>query len=471
MIDRSHLDKLIATERERFTHTHAESAACFKRAQTSLLAGVPMPWMTEWASPYPLFVSSAQGARFVDVDGHEYVDFCLGDTGAMTGHAPPAVARAVAERFADGASFMLPTEDSIWVAEELTRRFGLDQWQFCLTATDANRFALRHARALTGRNKVLVFNWCYHGSVDEALITLDERGGPMVRDGSIGPPVDPSLTTRVIEWNSIEALEGALREEDIACVLAEPAMTNIGIIHPDPGYHDALRTLTRQTGTLLVIDETHTICAGPGGYTGRFTLEPDMLTIGKPLASGIPAAAYGLSAEVAAAILRDDGLLEKSDTGGVGGTLSGNALSLGAMRATLESVLTGEAFERMESVACAWADGVRMVLGEYGLDWHVGQLGCRVEYWFSPTAPRNGGQAAAAVDAKLSQFMHLHALNRGILLTPFHNMALMSPATTLDDVDVHTAAFAEAIDALVRNGSLDVTGRRHTTSVEAESQS
>jgi glutamate-1-semialdehyde 2,1-aminomutase len=459
LIDRSHLDELLAAERELFVESHPKSAACYDRAQEHLLAGVPMPWMTEWASPYPLFVTSARGSHFVDVDGHEYIDFCLGDTSAMTGHAPPTVGRAISERFADGASFMLPTEDSTWVAEELTRRFGLKQWQFCLTATDANRFALRLARAITGRSKILVYSWCYHGSVDEALITLD-GDRPTVRDGSIGPPVDPSLTTRVIEWNSIDALEEALRHEDVACVLAEPAMTNIGIIHPDDGYHDALRRLTRDSGTLLIIDETHTICSGPGGYTGRFGLEPDILTIGKPLASGIPAAAYGLSSDVADRILSERDLLEKSDTGGVGGTLSGNALSLKAMRETLSSVLTDEAFDRMETVANRWADGVRAALREYGLSWHIGQLGCRVEYWFSPAAPRNGGEAAAAVDAKLSQFMHLHALNRGILLTPFHNMALMSPATTEDDVDAHTLAFAEALDALIQPsgiGRLDVS--------------
>jgi glutamate-1-semialdehyde 2,1-aminomutase len=278
---RSRLPSLLAAETERFKQAHPRSRALFERAKGSLLDGVPMHWMKKWPGGFPLFVESAQGAHFTDVDGHEYLDLCLGDTGAMTGHAPAATVAAISRQAARGITTMLPTEDAIWVAEELTRRFGLPRWQFALTATDANRFAIRLARMLTGRPKILVFNWCYHGTVDETFATL-ENGKVRARVGNIGPPVDPALTTRVVEFNDVAALEQALASRDVACVLAEPAMTNVGIIQPDPGFHAALRDLTRKTGTLLILDETHTICAGPGGYTAAHGLQPDLLTLGKP---------------------------------------------------------------------------------------------------------------------------------------------------------------------------------------------
>lgn len=433
---------MMERERARFVEEHPRSAELFERGKGSLLAGVPMPWMSEWAGPYPVFVAQAEGARFTDVDGRTYLDFCLGDTGGMTGHAPKVAVQAIAEQAAKGITLMLPTEDSIWVGEEMARRFGLPYWQFCLTATDANRFAIRLAREISGRPKILVYSWCYHGTVDETFVAI-EGGVPGSRLGNIGPPVDPTVTTRVVEWNDVDALERALANEDVACVLAEPAMTNIGIILPDPGYHDALRDLTRRHGTYLVIDETHTICAGPGGCTRAFGLKPDFLTIGKPLASGVPAACYGMSEEVAGRVNERMELLENSDTGGIGGTLSGNALSLAAMRATLESVLTEEAFARMIPLAERWTDGVKESIEERGLPWEVQRLGARAEYWFCPTPPRNGGEAAATVDQELVRFTHLYAMNRGILLTPFHNMALMSPATTEADVDAHSAVFDE----------------------------
>ncbi|MEX2203712.1 MAG: transaminase, partial [Actinomycetota bacterium] len=297
-VDRARLAELTGREIERFDQEHPRSRELFERGKRNLLAGVPMPWMTEWAGPYPIFVDEAQGARFRDVDGREYVDLCLGDTGAMTGHAPKAAVEAIAEQASKGITLMLPTEDSIWVGAEMERRFGLPFWQFCLTATDANRFAIRLARAITGRPKILVYNYCYHGSVDETIATIED-GVPGSRPGNIGPPVNPTETTRVVEFNDVDALEEALAHEDVACVLAEPALTNIGIVLPDPGYHDALRELTRKHGTYLVIDETHCICAGPGGATKAWGLEPDLLTVGKPLASGVPAACYGMSADVA----------------------------------------------------------------------------------------------------------------------------------------------------------------------------
>jgi len=441
-VDRTLLRELMTREEDRFVMDHPLSEELFERGKANLLAGVPMPWMSEWAGPFPVFVAEAEGARFTDVDGRTYVDLCLGDTGAMTGHAPKEAVAAIAEQAAKGITLMLPSEDSIWVGQEMQRRFGLPYWQFCLTATDANRFTLRLARAITGRPKVLVYSWCYHGSVDETIVTV-ENGRAGARPGNIGPAVDPTLTTRVVEFNDVPALEEALAHEDVACVLAEPALTNIGIVPPDPGYHDALRELTRRYGTYLVIDETHTICAGPGGATKAWSLRPDFLTIGKPLASGVPAACYGMSVEVADRVNGFMGTLPTTDVGGVGGTLSGNALSLAAMRATLENVLTEEAFERMIALGERWANGVKDAIDRHGLPWTIQRIGARAEYWFTRTTPRTGGEAAAADDHELARFTHLYALNRGILLTPFHNMALMSPATTEEDVDAHSEVFDE----------------------------
>lgn len=446
-IDRTHLKTLLAQEDERFIATHPRSKALFEQAKNHLLAGVPMNWMVRWASQFPVFVESAQGAHFTDVDGHRYLDFCLGDTGAMTGHAPAASLEAILHQAQNGLTFMLPTEEVLWVGQELTRRFGLPYWQFTLTATDANRFAIRLARQITRRSLILVYNWCYHGTVDETFATL-QNGIVGPRPGNIGPAVNPATTTRVIEFNDIAALEAALAPGDVACVLAEPVMTNIGIVHPDPGYHDALRDITRRTGTLLIIDETHTICAGTGGYTRAVGLQPDILTIGKPLAGGIPAAVYGVSAEVAERI-RISTDAELADTGGIGGTLAGNALSIAAMKATLQHVLTQAAYDKTIPLAQRFTAGVQSIIEEFELPWHVTQLGCRAEYWFCPKPPRNGGEAAAAIDADLDRYMHLAALNRGILMTPFHNMALIAPDTTESDIDFHTTIFRECVKSLI----------------------
>jgi glutamate-1-semialdehyde 2,1-aminomutase len=434
---------LLNRELERFEREHPRSRELSKQAERSLLAGVPMPWMTRWAGGFPVFAADAEGARFRDADGLEYIDFCLGDTGAMTGHSPEATVQAVSEQAARGITLMLPSEDALWVGEELTRRFGLARWQLALTATDANRFAIRLARELTHRPKILVFNWCYHGTVDETFAAL-ENGSVVSREGNVGPPVPLAETTRVVEWNDVEGLERELRHGDVACVLAEPALTNIGIVLPAPGYHEALRELTSETGTLLIIDETHTLCAGPGGYTAAHGLEPDLLTVGKAIAGGIPAAAYGFSQDVAQ---RLEELLprdERADIGGIGGTVAANVLSLAAMRATLADVLTDDAFAHMIALGERFERGVADAIERHDLPWHVTRLGCRVEYLFSSERPRTGSEAAAAGDPELDRLVHLYALNRGILLTPFHNMALMSPATTEEDVDAHTAVFDEA---------------------------
>ncbi len=438
-------------EEARFVEEHPRSRELAERARASLFEGVPMHWMRKWPGGFPVFVREAQGAHFIDADGIEYVDFCLGDTGAMTGHAPAPTLKAVIDQSAKGITLMLPSEDALWVGEELTRRFGVSAWQFALTATDANRFTIRLARHVTGRSAILVFNWCYHGSVDETFATLGDDGVVRARSGNLGPPVDPAVTTRVVEFNDVEALERELATGDVALVLAEPALTNIGIVHPEPGFHDTLRRLTREHGTLLAIDETHTICCGPGGYTKAHGLEPDVVTIGKPIAGGIPAAAYGFSAELAGRLTgRID--LEDVDVGGVGGTLAANALSLAAMRATLDEVLTEAAFAQMIPLAERWTDGVQAGIDESGLPWHVTHLGCRAEYLFGPDRPRNGAEAHAASNFELERYMHLYALNRGILLTPFHNMALMSPATTHEDVDWHTEVFREAVLELAAAG-------------------
>ena len=446
-IHRERLAELTAREEKRFAAERPKSKALFDRARASLLDGVPMNWMAKWAGPFPVFVAEACGSHFVDVDGIEYVDLCLGDTGAMTGHSPEASAKAVAAQARRGLTFMLPTEDSIWVGEELVRRFAMPYWQFTLTATDANRFSIRLARLITERPFVLVFNYCYHGTVDESFATLLADGSVGPRRGNVGPPVNPAATTKVVEFNDLAALEKALASRDVACVLAEPVMTNVGIIHPDAGYHAALRDMTRRFGTLLILDETHTICAGPGGYSREHSLEPDLFVVGKPLASGIPAAVYGFTREVAERIAQRIHL-EDCDTGGIGGTLAGNAMSIAAMRATLEHVLTADAFARMIPMAERFERGVAATIAGARLPWHVTRLGCRAEYQFRATPPRNGAEAAAAMDFALEQFLHLHALNRGVLMTPFHNMALMSPATSEADVDLHTRAFGEAVREL-----------------------
>ena len=446
MIDRDRLATLRSAEEDRFAELHPRSADLAAQARGPLLAGVPMPWMTRWPGRFPLFFESATGARLVDVDGIEYVDLCLGDTGAMTGHALPQVADAISERARTGITTMLPSADAVWVAEELARRFGLPTWQLAMSATDANRFVLRFARYLTGRPRVAVMDWCYHGTVDETLAVLD--GDRVVaRPGALGPQVAVSETTAVVPFNDAEALDRRLAQGDVACLLMEPALTNIGIVLPDPGYLDAVREITRRHDVLLVIDETHTLCAGPGGATVAWGLEPDLLVVGKPIGGGVPCAAYGMTAEVAAR-LSGPMLGHEIDVAGVGGTLTGNALALAAIRATLSTCLRAEDFAVAVPLAERFTAGVSGVIAEHGLPWHVQRLGCRAEYWFCPP-PHDGAAAAAAVDEELEGFLHLWCLNRGILLTPFHNMALFSPHHTEADVDRHTAAFGEAVTALL----------------------
>ncbi|RPE37459.1 glutamate-1-semialdehyde 2,1-aminomutase [Streptomyces sp. Ag109_O5-1] len=444
-MDRTRLHTLLARESAEAERRNPRSRAAYARAD-HLFGRVPMTWMNKNAGAFPRYLATALGARVTDIDGHEYIDFCLGDTGAMAGHSPAVVTEAVHRRFAElgGATAMLPTEDAEWVGAELTRRFGLARWSFSLTATDANRWAIRLARAVTGRPKILVNSYSYHGSVDESLIVVGPDGKGAPRPGNVGAPCDVTLTSRVAEFNDLEQLERELAHGDVAAVLMEPALTNIGIVLPEPGYLDGVRALTRQYGTLLINDETHTFSAGPGGCTAAWGLEPDLLTIGKAIGGGIPAGAYGLSAELAERLLaRAD--LDLVDMGGVGGTLAGNALSVAATRATLEHVLTGEAFARMDSLSARFETGVRTAVEAHALPWSVSRLGARTEYRFVSPAPRTGTESEAAADTELEDFLHLYLANRGILLTPFHNMALMCPDTTEQDVDTHTAVFAAAL--------------------------
>ena len=447
ILDRVRLARLMTRELATFEADHPYSKALHTRAKRSLLDGVPMNWMVRWAGGFPIFVESASGAHFQDVDGHDYTDFCLGDTGAMAGHSPPPTVAAVERQLTRGITLMLPIQDAIAAGEELRRRFGLRYWQFTISATDANRFSLRLARHISGRSKVVVHDHNYHGSVDETFATLDDNGRVVPSRGNTGPAFNPAESTRVVPFNDIPALERALADRDVAALLIEPALTNVGIVLPNPGYHDAVRALTADAGTILIIDETHTICAGPGGATGAWGLNPDMLVIGKTIGGGIPAGTYGFTEEIGDRITSTVEL-ENADIGGVGGTLAGYALSMSAVRATLQEVMTEAAFAAMIRLAERWAGGVEDVIASRGVPWHVTRLGCRAEYHFMPGPPRDGAEQFAASDSELERFLHLYAMNRRILMTPFHNMALMCPATTDADVDRHTEVFAAAVGEL-----------------------
>jgi glutamate-1-semialdehyde 2,1-aminomutase len=450
-LNREKLALLVAEEGSLYEFSHPNSKALHDDAN-HLFARVPMTWMNKWAGGFPLGFAAAHGATITDLDGHELTDFALGDTGAMAGHSPEPLIRAMAGRVGNkgGVTTMLPTEDAEWVAADMTRRFGLAQWSFSLSATDANRWLLRLVRLVTNRPKILVFSYSYHGSVDETFVVLDENGRPVSRPGNVAPALDPTTTTRVVEFNDLEALRRELAYGDVAAVLTEPALTNIGIVLPEPGFLEGVRALCDATGTLLILDETHTFSAGPGGATRRYGLRPDAITIGKSLGGGVPCGAYGLSDQLAARVLASvSSGADIVDVGGVGGTLAGNAMSFSAMRAVLGEVLTDEAFAHMEALATTFAQGVKTTIDAQGLPWSISQLGARCEYRFASPAPRNGGESVKCADPLLEDYLHLYGVNRGVLLTPFHNMALMCPATTSEDVAHHQSVFDDAITALV----------------------
>lgn len=445
--DPPRLEQLFSKELELFVKTHPESKKLHDKAAGPMMNGVPMSWMKKWPGPYPVYVASAKGAHFTDVDGNDYVDFCLGDTGAMVGHSPDASVAAIKKQLDKGITFMLPTDDAAVAAQTLADRFGLEKWQFTLTATDANRHIIRYARHVTGRKKIVIHDYCYHGTVDETFANLDEQGNTISRANNIGAPVDLSETTWVVPFNDLAAAEKAFASGEIAAALIEPAMTNIGIVLPEPGYLEGLRQLATKYDVILIHDETHTLSEGVGGMTRRRNLRPDAVILGKTIGAGIPAGAFGMSTALAERIAKSVHL-EHIDVGGVGGTLAGNALSMAAIRATLTEVLTEEAFEKMEKISIEWTRAVQEVIDEFNVPWQVSQLGCRAEYSFRSTAPRTGKEAADADDFALQQYLQLHAINRGVLMTPFHNMALISPETTLEDVKRHALHFREAVEAL-----------------------
>ena len=449
VFDPNRLNTLIAREREIYEKRHPKSKAAYESAD-NLFGRVPMTWMNKWSGGFPLYLDSAHGNRIKDIDGNEIIDFALGDTGAMTGHSPKETVEAVKKRLDElgGITTMLPTTDAQWVGAELTRRFGLPLWSFTLSATDANRWAIRLARLATGRSKILVFAYSYHGSVDETFAVPDENGKAVSRPGNVAPPVPLDLTTRVVEFNDIDAVRRELANGDVAAVLTEPAMTNIGIVLPQPGFMEELKKACDETGTLLMIDETHTFSVGPGGATKAWGLKPDIFIIGKAIGGGIPSGTYGITKELARKITAHEDA-DIVDVGGVGGTLAGNALSIAAMRATLEKVLTDESWEKMIELATAFREGVEKAISECELPWTCTQLGARAEYRFANPAPSNGTSSAKAADADLEEYFHLYTVNRGVLITPFHNMALMCRDTTRADVDRHSELFLDACLELV----------------------
>jgi glutamate-1-semialdehyde 2,1-aminomutase len=441
---------IFEAERDSYVALHPRSLALAGHGIAGFYQGVPMHWMRDWSMPYPFLVESARGAVLRDVDGNEYADFCLGDTGSMFGHSPAPVAEAISRQAGQGLTYMLPTVDAIEVGRLLAERFGLPHWQVATTATDANRFALRVARAVTGRAKILVFNGCYHGTVDETFVRLVD-GRAVNRPGLLGQVADLTQLARVVEFNDLPALEAALAHGDVACVIAEPVMTNSCMVLPEPGFHAELRRLTREAGTLLLIDETHTISTGPGGYTRAHGLEPDLFVLGKPVAGGVPASVWGFTDDVAR---RLDAVRSQTPPGhsGMGTTLSANALSLAAMRATLEHVMTPAAYAHMDALAGRLAAGLQEVVQQYGLPWHVVRVGARVEFICAPGPLLNGTEAEAAHAPALEQAIHLALLNRGCLIAPFHNMMLVSPATTAAQV----ATLCQAFESVVASLALDL---------------
>jgi glutamate-1-semialdehyde 2,1-aminomutase len=441
------LDRLATQERNTFIAANPASSALAERSAAHWLFGVPLHWMNDWSTPFALHVDNAQGAHVTDVDGHTRVDFCLGDTGAMFGHAPAPVVNAVQKQVAHGCTTMLATEDAAWVGEELSRRFGLPIWQSAMTASDANRFLLRWVRAATGRKKLVVFNGCYHGTVDDVFVDL-VNGKPQQRDSLLGQVHDLTLHTVVIEFNDLPALETALKGGDVACVLAEPVMTNIGMVLPEPGYWEAAQKLIRQHGAMLILDETHTLSSGPGGYAQAHGLSPDALVLGKPMGGGVPCAVYGFSAELAERAMQAKREAPPGHSG-IGTTLTANMLAMAAMRATLSEVATESAYSHMLTLTGEIADGLRSSIASHGLPWCVTKVGVRCEFQFGPTPPRNGTQAEALLDPGLEQLIHLALLNRGVMITPFHNMLLTCPATTQADVQKLLKAFDAVLTELV----------------------
>ncbi len=432
-------------ERERFIATHPQSMALAQAAQAHYLFGVPLHWMRDWPSPATLFVQQAQGVTLLCADGLHHTDFCLGDTGAMFGHSPAPLAKAIAAQAARGLTCMLPASNAVAVGESLQRVFGLPMWQLAITASDANRFVLRWARAITRRPQLLVFDGCYHGAVDDTLVDLDPATGhTLPRPSVLGQVHNHAAFTRVIPFNDLPALEAALAQGDVACLLAEPALTNFGLVPPAPGFWDAARALCRQHGTLFVCDETHTISTALGGYARAHGLEPDFLVVGKAVAGGLPCAVYGFSTEVAQR-MADAKQAAPEGHSGIGTTLSGNALTLAALHVALGQLHTDQNYNHMLALAERLENGLRERITRAHMPWTVTRLGARLELQFMPHTPRNAQDVRDHARGELEALTHLFMLNRGVLLTPFHSMMLVSPATTAQDV----AQLLQVFDSLL----------------------
>jgi glutamate-1-semialdehyde 2,1-aminomutase len=436
------IDAMLRREDALYRQRNPKSAARAEAGGRHWLNGVPMLWMSDWGTPFPLIMDKAEGATLTDIDGNTYADFCLGDTGAMFGHTPEPVVKAIAAQAARGTTTMLPSSDAAIVGELLADGFGLPYWQVTATASDANRAILRWCRAVTGRSRVLVFNRCYHGAVEDTFVTLKD-GKVITSPSLVGEVRDLPLHTRMVEFNDLSALEQALADETVACVLAEPVMTNVGMVLPDPGYHDALRELTRRTGTLLVIDETHCLSSGPGGYTRAEGLDPDAIVLGKPVAGGVPTGIYGVSEEFGQRVRDYLGRRDQLGFSGIGTTLSGSALQMAAMRAVLENYFTEGSFAPVIELAKQLEAGIATLIGKHGAPWHVVRVGARVEFMCAPERPRNGGEAYDMIHKPVDVAVHHYLLNRGVLITPFHNMMLICPATTQADVN----ALLEGLDS------------------------
>ena len=434
---------MLEREAKLYVQRNPKSQALSAEASRHWLRGVPMHWMVDWGLPFPLFIERAQGVSLRDADGHSYVDFCLGDTGATFGHSPKPVADCLAREGAKGLTTMLPSPEAVEVGKLLEQRFGLPFWQVTATASDANRAVIRWARAITGRKKILIFNHCYHGCVDDTFVTAD--GGQLkIVDGLVGEPRDLTAFTKVVEFNDVPALEAALRTGDVACVLAEPVMTNVGMVLPDEGFLETLRALTKATGTLLIFDETHTLTSSPGGYARSVNIAPDALVFGKPIAGGIPAALYGFSREAAERI---QNYLNRRSQGrsGIGTTLSGSRIQMALIKTVLEEFMTDKVFEASITLAQRLERGVADVIIKHSLPWHVTRVGARVEFMCVPKPPKNGFEASQVIHRPIDEAVHRYLLNRGVVITPFHNMMLVCPSTT----EAHVNQLLEALEACI----------------------
>lgn len=437
---------MIKRETDRYIQANPISRQLGQDARKNWVKGVPHHWMLDWSTPFPLFVADAKGATLTDADGHSYDDFCLGDTGSMFGHSPEPVAKAIAAQADHGLTYMLPTEDIVAVGAALEKMFGLPFWQVATTATDANRFVLRWCRAITRRPKILVFHGAYHGAVDDTFVRLKD-GKTIHRPGLIGQVNDLTAHTKVVEFNDPAALEAVLRDRDVACVITEPALTNIGMVLPQPGFLEDLQRLCRDTGTLLVIDETHTISTGYGGYTRSHGLKPDFLTLGKPVAGGLPCSVFGCTAEIAQR-MREAEKEAGPGYSGMGTTLSANVLQFKAMRANLEQVMTPAAYGHMLPLSEKLARGIEGEIRQRDVPWHVSNVGARAEFVCAPERPRNGSEAQAAMHGPVELAVHLYLLNRGLLIAPFHNMTLVSPVTTETQVARLVTTIGQCLDEL-----------------------